>query len=88
MNIKGIKFANPGIFQMIFRDDMNMGFRLRQERDLNFLFFDDVAGSQGCGAASEAAGRAKQQSAGQKSTCGGAQHDLKIVTGEKRTCKG
>jgi hypothetical protein len=66
---------------VVFSDYVNVGIRLREEGDLNFLFFDDVSGTQRSSAASQAARRAEQQSAGEKSACKRARHDLKIVPG-------
>jgi hypothetical protein len=60
---------------MIFSDHVNVGIRLSQEGDLNFLFFDDVSGSPRSSAAGKPACREEQESEGEKVTCGSAEHD-------------
>ena len=87
MNIEEIKFADAGIFQMVFGDDMNVGLRLRQEGNLDFLFFDHVSGSQRSSATSEAAGCREKKSKREKRRCRSAEHD-EDCNGQRQTCKG
>ena len=49
---------------MVFGDHVNVGIRLREEGDLNFLLFDDVSGTQRSSAASKATRREQQQKVG------------------------
>jgi hypothetical protein len=62
MDVEGIEFASAGISEVIFRDNVYMRLGLRKEGNLNFLFFDYVARSEGSGAPSEAMGGAKEES--------------------------
>ena len=87
MNIEEIKFADAGIFQMVFGDDMNVGLGLRQEGNLDFLFFDHVSGSQRSSATSKAAGYKEKESKREKRRCRSAEHD-EDCNGQRQTCKG
>jgi hypothetical protein len=49
---------------MVFSDHVNVGIRLGEEGNLNFLFFDDVSRTQHSSAASKATRREEQQKVG------------------------